>query len=397
MKPSFNFIESIHYVKHLIPFFVSEFNGFIQDRFSLFLCTLAPLLIALFVWGVFSQSFVRGAPIGIVDLDNSPLSKELARNLDAIPAVSITKAYTSLAEAKADISNVKIYAVVVFPYGLEARSKKAILSEIPIYYNAQLVLIAKSIESSFKQLILTSNVKAKLGKNLIQTQNLDAALAKSSPILMQITPLYNINNSYAQFLLTGILPCSWIMLIIVCVINSLARDESDVGFVKGKKSQMPDGVNAYVYILTKVFAYAGIFSFWWIMMMIFFHALGFEFRGNYLTLYLGALLTFTAYAGVGVFVYALFKDHTRALSVAAIYCAPSFAFAGLTFPVNSMGAFATFWHTILPISHYLKLYVQVANYGIDFLSALKTMLEILPFSLFLIFGILIYKKRESKV
>ncbi|WP_334091371.1 ABC transporter permease, partial [Helicobacter typhlonius] len=290
---------------------------------------------------------------------------------------------------------VKIYAVVVFPYGLEARSKKAVLSEIPIYYNAQLVLIAKSIESSFKQLVATSNVKAKLGKNLIQTQNFDAALAKSSPILMQITPLYNINNSYAQFLLTGILPCSWIMLIIVCVINSLARDESDVGFVVGKKSQMPDGINAYVYILTKILAYAGIFSFWWIMMMIFFHSLGFEFRGNYLTLYLGALITFLAYAGVGVFVYALFKDHTRALSIAAIYCAPSFAFAGLTFPVNSMGAFATFWHTILPISHYLKLYVQVANYGIDFLGAFKTMLEILPFTLFLIFGILIYRKREA--
>ncbi|HCD72664.1 MAG TPA: ABC transporter permease, partial [Helicobacter sp.] len=174
------------YFHTLIPFFKREFNGFIQDRFSLFLCTLAPILIALFVWGVFSQSFVRGAPIGIVDLDNSPLSKELARNLDAIPALSVTRYYTSLSEAKRDISNVKIYAVVVFPYGLEARSKKAVLSEIPIYYNAQLVLIAKSIESSFKQLVATSNVKAKLGKNLIQTQNFDAALAKSSPILMQI-------------------------------------------------------------------------------------------------------------------------------------------------------------------------------------------------------------------
>lgn len=96
------------YFHTLIPFFKREFNGFIQDRFSLFLCTLAPILIALFVWGVFSQSFVRGAPIGIVDLDNSPLSKELARNLDAIPALSVTRYYTSLSEAKRDISNVKI-------------------------------------------------------------------------------------------------------------------------------------------------------------------------------------------------------------------------------------------------------------------------------------------------
>lgn len=387
--------QYIGFLKPLVPFFKREFNGFVQDRFSLFLCTLAPLLIGLFVWAVFSQSFVRGAPIGIVDLDQSPLSREIARNLDAIPALSVAQYYTSLAEAKRDISNVKIYAVVVFPKDLQTRSKKGVLSEIPIYYNAQLVLIAKSIESAFKQLILTSNVKAKLGANLIQTQNLESALAKSSPILMQITPLYNINNSYAQFLLTGILPCSWIMLIIVCVINSLARDESDVGFVAGKKSQMPKDVSAYVYIFTKILAYAGIFSFWWVVMMCFFHALGFSFRGSYMTLYFGALLTICAYAGVGVFVYALFADHTRALSIAAIYCAPSFAFAGLTFPVNSMGAFATFWHTILPISHYLKLYVQVANYGVDFLTALKTMCELLPFLLFLLMGILLYKRREG--
>lgn len=385
-----------HFLEFL-SFFRREFNGFIHDRFSVFLCTLAPLLLGLFVWAVFSQSFVRAAPIGVVDLDKSPLSRELISNLDSIPTMYVAQKFSSLEEAKADISNVKIYALVIFPYGLEARSKKGVLSHIPIYYNAQLVLIAKSIEGAFKQLIARSNVKAKLGTHLIETHNLNAALAQSSPILMQITPLYNINNSYSQFLLTGILPCSWIMLVILCVINALARDESDVGFVKGKQSQMPQGISAGVYILTKVCAYAGIFSFWWVIMMLFFTALGFSFRGSYLVLYGGALLTILGYSGVGVFAYALFRDHTRALAIAAIYCAPSFAFTGLTFPLNSMGEFASFWHTILPISHYLKLYVQVANYGVDFATALKTMCELLPFVLFVPFGIMIYKKREARV
>ncbi|TLD97258.1 ABC transporter permease [Helicobacter jaachi] len=380
-------------MKNFIHFFKRELNGFINDRFSLFLCTLAPLLIGLFMWGVFNQSFVRNMPIGIVDLDKSPLSRELAQNLDAIPALSVSRNYESLEQAKADISSVKIYAVVVFPKGLEMHSKKGVITEIPIYYNAQLILIAKAIEASFKQLILTSNVKAKLAKNLIHTYNLNAAIAKSSPILSQITPLYNINNSYLQFLLTGILPCSLIMLMITCVINALARDEQDVGFIKGKKSQMPE-VGARVYILTKVFAYVAIFSLWWAVMMMFFASLGFECRGSYATLYCGMFLTLLAYGGVGVFAYAVLRDHTRALSAAAIYCAPSFAFAGLTFPVNSMGAFASFWHSILPISHYLKLYVQVANYGLDFASVARTMCEILPFVLFLAFGIIVYRKRE---
>lgn len=389
-------LHSSHF-KNFIAFFKHELHGFLSDKWSLFLCTLAPLLLGAFVYAVFHQSFVRAAPIGIVDLDNTPLSREIANNLNAIPALSVARHYSALSEAKADMSSVDIYAVVVLPKGLEMRAKKAILTDIPIYYNAQLMLVAKSIESSFKQLILTSNVKAKLGTHLIETHNVNAAIAKSSPILMQITPLYNINNSYLQFLLTGILPCSLIMLVIICVINALARDESDVGFVEGKQSLMPEGIHARVYILTKVCAYVAIFSFWWVVMMAFFAYLGFSFRGSYGLLYVGALLMILAYSGVGVFAYALLKDHTRALAVAAIYCAPSFAFAGITFPMNSMGSFASFWHTILPISHYLKLYVQVANYGIDTLGAIKTMCEIVPFLLFLAFGVLIYKRRESRI
>ena len=128
--------------------------------------------------------------------------------------------------------------------------------------------------------------------------------------------------------------------------------------------------------------------------MVFFELQGFECRGSYITLYFGMFLTLLGYGGVGVFAYATLRDHTRALAAAAIYCAPSFAFTGLTFPVNSMGDFATFWHTILPISHYLKLYVQVANYGLDFMQVLRTFGELLPFVLFLSFGILIYRKRE---
>lgn len=389
-----HFTDSAHIVR-FVAFFKREFMGFLRDRFSLFLCTIAPLMIAFVIWGIFHQGLVRGAPIGIIDLDQSSLSREIARNLDAIPSLSIIKTYHSLAEAKEDLSNLKIYALVVFPNNLQNNTRKSITTQIPIYYNAQLMLIAKSIEGAFKQIIITQNVKAKLSTHLIHTQNLTQAKAQSSPILMQITPLYNINNSYAQFLVSGILPCSLIMLLIVCVINSLARDEADVGFVAGKKSAMPEGIGARIYILSKVCFYIGVFSMWWVAMMIFFSALGFSFRGSYALLYMGALLTFIAYSGVGVFAYALFRDHTRALAIAAVYCAPSFAFTGITFPSNSMGMFASFWHTILPISHYLKLYVQIANYGLDISGVWQSMLELLPFMLFLVFGILIYRRREG--
>lgn len=110
-----------------------------------------------------------------------------------------------------------------------------------------------------------------------------------------------------------------------------------------------------------------------------------------------AFVTILATSSIGIFLYALIRSHTRAISIAAVYAAPSLAFVGITYPINNMEAFATFWSKILPISKYLEVYMQQANYALPAESSLKFIAYNLIFLLFGILGILIHKKKAVLV
>ncbi|GAA7261263.1 hypothetical protein HpCK38_17920 [Helicobacter pylori] len=103
-----------------------------------------------------------------------------------------------------------------------------------------------------------------------------------------------------------------------------------------------------------------------------------------------------AYNAITLFIFAIAKESTRAISFISVYSAPSFAFAGITFPTNSMNTFALFWSALLPVSYYLQLYIQQANYGGSIAMALKICFSMLPFMLFGLIGAVIYTLRGCK-
>lgn len=362
-----------------------------KDPFSLFLLILPMPIITAILYLTFGSGILHKMPIGIVDLDQSKSSSQIIFSLSASPALEIQKFYTSLESAKEDLQNAKIFALLVLPKGLQSHSKKGIPAEIPLYYNAQFLLVAKTLQSKIMHVISTENVKFKMARNLIESKTFVGALSKSIPILQQITALYNPDSSYAQFLLTAILPCSFVILVCVSFLCSLLRDPQT-------SFQIPSSKKEIITLLwAKLFNNTLFYFLWWIAMMWFFiHIAKIPMRGDWNILYLGALILICAYQCIVLFIFALAKESTRAISIISVYSAPSFAFAGITFPTNSMNAFAKFWSDFLPVSYYLELYIQQANYGGSLEYALSLCFSMLPFLLFGIIGICIYLLRVSK-
>ena len=56
-------------------------------------------------------------------------------------------------------------------------------------------------------------------------------------------------------------------------------------------------------------------------------------------------------------------DLRLATSIAAFYCAPAFAFAGVTFPTEAMPVAGQAWGSLLPVTHYLRVLVQQGMRG----------------------------------
>ena len=363
----------------------------LKSPFSLSTLLLPAPLIAVLLYFTFGGGTLQKMPIGIINQDQTLTSQDIIFSLNASPALQIVNEYGSLEEAKEDLRNAKIFALIVLPYGLQSNSKKGIPTTIPLYYNAQFLLVAKTLQSKIMQIIATSNVKLKMAKNLVESKTFIGALSKSAPIMQQITALYNPDSSYSQFLLTAVFPCSLVILVCASLLNALLRDPRSA-------MEQRVGIKEMLSVLgAKVLNNTIFYLLWWALMMLFFtYIMDLPMRGEWWILFFGALILILSYNAITLFIFSITKESTRAISFISVYSAPSFAFAGITFPTNSMNTFALFWSGLLPVSYYLKLYVQQANYGGSASLGLEICFSMLPFLLFGLVGVVIYTLRGCK-
>ncbi len=374
-----------------------ELRHFLKDKFLLFMCFIMPLFTASFVYMTLSESIVRNLPVGIIDFDNSQTSRNIAFNVESSSTLTIQSHYESVLDAKEAISNKEIYAAIILPKDLESNAKKGIPTNLPIYYNAELVFVGKNIQSALTQIFANENVRLKFSKNIAKNTNTTLAMGKSVDIMPKIIALYNPNSDFAAFLLPALIPCLWQLFIILCMISFMAYDERDVGYIINKQNKIRA---FYTHLTIKVSLNTLIFFSWWGIFMFSFYKFGFIDginSHNVATIALCALVTILAYSSIGIFLYALIRSHTRAISIAAVYAAPSLAFVGITYPINNMEAFATFWSKILPITKYLEVYMQQANYGLEPNFSMRFIAYNLIFLLFGVLGSLIYRQKVALI
>ncbi|RDU67007.1 ABC transporter permease [Helicobacter didelphidarum] len=349
-----------------------------QHIFFCIIWGILPFCMGFLAYSIFFHSIPTNLPIGIVDNDKTTLSNNLVFNIESSPALSISQYYTSLHEAKLDLNDGKIYGVAVIPHNFQANIRKGIGADIGVYYNAQFVLIGKAINSAFLQVLAVFNAISDVGKNLAKDANINIAKAKAMPILPKIQALFNPQNDYAQFLLTIILPCMWQILVALGMLNLI--------------NTTPKSLKE---LLLKFFFNVGIAVVWGSIMLAVFGTLGYPHEGSMGIVLLGMFVFAGAMSGLVICFQSIFQHSSKSISIIAAYSAPSLAFAGITYPQNSMEVFASFWSQILPISYFMKLYLQQANYGLDVSYSLGIIVQMLPFWLFLLLGLVIYSLRIS--
>ena len=91
--------------------------------------------------------------------------------------------------------------------------------------------------------------------------------------------------------------------------------------------------------------------------------LGWPMNGSWSILLSAQLLMVIACQGIAALFFLLLLDPTKAMSFAAGFTAPAFAFAGVTFPATDMSLPAQVWRSLLPVTHYLEIQAHQVNHG----------------------------------
>jgi ABC-2 type transport system permease protein len=366
----------------------SQWQVIRRDRWLLACLTLVPAVLALMMWSIFSGAITRDLPIGVVDLSHSQLSRRLIRELDAHPTLEVDQSYQDVSKAAKALSQSHIYAYIVIPYEFDKAIYRHQQPRVSTFYNSQFILMGRLVNSAVLQVQGTFNAKIDTVLNLASGgQTTLSAMGRAVPVQTQLTPLFNKNMNYAQFLISGIIPAIWQIAMVVGTIMVLAANYRFYGLRNwlGKKPLRTLASTLFCYL--PIFMVQGIAFIWCC-----YPGLGWPMNGSFGVIFFAQFITSICCMIMGAFFFFLTLAPARAISLASAFTAPSFAFMGITFPTSDMSLLARTWRSILPISYYIDVQISQVSYGTDALQSLSCVTPMMIFLLPLLLLILLVRK-----
>lgn len=366
----------------------------VKNPWDLAMVFWIPLATVLLIWWIFSQIQITDLPIGVIDNDRGPVANTALRYLEANPNLTVKQLYHTPAAAKAAILQRDIYAVVIIP---EDFSRNILLSKpapIVLQVNAQYGTHSGIIQTSVQSVIGTLSAGVEMKRLVKQGMAPSQAAIAYSPISIQRISLFNAATDYQQFLASTVIPALLHILAMVIGATTIGRELRDkrIGrwyhFINGShvyltlppkddqpnnngqpspldnvsasQNQAPEEVSIPVLIfglLGKYFWPLLAYSIWSILALwlaapqqsIAISAL----MVTYISLVLLMMLSFWLGA---IFTLGSFSLR-MGLSATGFISAPSYAFAGVTFPYVAISKNAQHWSDVLPLTHYLKLHI----------------------------------------
>lgn len=368
-----------------------EWRFLAADPWLASLVSWIPLLLFGSIWFIFSGGIARDLACGVVDLDDSRISRGLIRQYDASPALSVARAYRTTAEGARALRDGEIYALVILPASLEKDALRGRTPQVTAFYNSQFILIGRLLNAALQQSHGTSVAGIEVVGNLLSGSSTpNGAQAAAVPLVNQTNPLFNSSSNYAQFLVSAIVPAIWQVLIVVTTVLSLASELRRDGLARWLGPRPAAALLAKMLPFSFLFWLQGATYLWGMFVL-----LDWPMHGSWKVLLAAQLLTVLACQAAGACIFLLSRDPVRALSLAAAYTAPAFAFMGITFPVTDMNLAARIWRSLLPIGYYIDIQVSQANYGLPLTTVMPEFCKLAVF-LLLFAAVLRLARRISK-
>ena len=344
---------------------------------DLALVSWVPLLLMAVVAIQLSAGVMRDLPIAVVDQDDSAVSRELTRRLEAAPGLRVAARPGDMREAERLVRSNRAYAVVLIPADSERAVLRGATASVTTFYNASYST------ASGAALREVGNVVQGYAATLAATQAaavLGPGRVRRPPIAVQSAVLFNPQGSYELQLVALIHPALLHLVFMVAIAGALGRELRDGTIGAWIGGEPP--LRAAAAVAGKLAPYLAIFTGWGLLAIGYVAGLrGWPVAGSAAMLLAGYVAMYLAYVGVTLLVVGLTLTMGKALSVAGLYAGASFAFAGAIFPIESASGFARLWSALLPYSAFAKLLAEQWIMGAPAAQSLWQVLAMLAFLL----------------
>lgn len=325
-----------------------------QNHIYRFCMVLFPILVIFFFTSMLDEGLPTSLPVGVVDLDNTSMSRSLTRKLDGFQMSKVVAHYPSMTEARRAIQRNEIYGFLYIPKGTADKLVASRQPKISYYYSYTTLTAGSMLMKDLKTISTLGS--AALGQATMRAKGLTDKQIQTllQPITVDLHMIANPWSNYNAYLSTMMVP-GLIMLFIFLI--SAYSIGTELKFATSKKwLEMADN-NITVALLGKflpqtIIWLAIVFGYEW---YVFYH-LGFPHLGSPWMLILLGLMQVLSAQGFGIFAFGLMPSLRMSMSICSLWAVLSISMAGSAFPVMGMDGALQSLSWLFPLRHYWMMY-----------------------------------------
>lgn len=340
-----------------------ELHRMVSRRLYFGVCVVLPLFCLLFMATIFGDGQMENIPVGIVDLDATATSRQIARAVASVPTTRVKARYAEETDAREAMQRKEIYAYVVIPERFESDLLGGRNAALPYYYHFALLSVGVEIRSAMETVMAAISVSPVAAAGLAAgaaEQNIGSFLL---PVTMQAHPLFNPALDYSIYLTN---PFFFILLQILILLVTLYVLGSEIKFGTAGNWLQTAGMNILAAVAGKLLPYTVIFILMGILgNYVVFGILRIPLATSFWPVNLTTALFVVATQALGVFLFSLFPALSIVISVASMVGSLGATLSGVTFPVTAMYPAIRLLSYLFPVRHFVEINQNIlyGDYG----------------------------------
>ncbi|HLP16150.1 MAG TPA: ABC transporter permease [Bacteroidota bacterium] len=339
--------------------FVREMRSLIGDMNIRMIVLVAPLLYPLMYGSVYWNKTETDVPIVVVDQDRSALSREFIRDLDAHQLIRVSEVVQDVSEARDRLYRMDAQGIVILSDKFSSSLKQGKGADVKVLLNTTKFLPSNDLNKAITSVAMAHAIGMRV--NVLRTAGYSRKQAEemSDPVRDDIRPLFNVNETYGDFLVPGLFILILQQTLLIGLSESIAkeRENGTLGelFHTANNSLWATMSGKGAIYLLLYAAYAVLYG------VVYFPLFSLPMAGSISALVVSTVLFLLSVVYLSIFVSSFFTRKIIALQTITFTTYPFFFLSGYSWPKTGLPAPLQWFTELLPSTHYLTAAVRLTQ------------------------------------
>ncbi len=343
--------------------FHREWQRLLASPWDLAMVSWVPVLAVALIWWMFSAGLPKQLPVAVLDQDQSSLSRQLVRLLQASPGLKLVAISGDKAQLAHALRRGDVYAVVAIPADFSQTVKRGQAAQVTLVHNAQLGTHSGLIQRDVRAVVASLSAGVEISARKRRGEPALAARVSMEPLQASTVTLFNTALNYEQFLAAALVPALLHILAMTAgawAVGRELRDKTIVQWLPAGSSTLQTVAALAGKLALPVLSLSAVGA---LALVWFTWGRGWQPQGSLAWVVLALVVLVALSVALGALVSASTQSLRTALSVTGFVTSPAFAFSGVGFPLLAMPVLARGWAYCLPYTHYIRIQTEQLQMG----------------------------------